>query len=212
MVPGVELAKYSSVYVKDMSSGEVKLVNTSDTGQPSNDNGYGTQLSISADGNLVAFTSGASNLTNDQTNGNASVYVKNLKTGEVILASSSNEGVPADSYSGITSDSLSANGEFIAFESQSGNLVPQGEKNEFGSYPSNGKAKIFIKNLISGEIVDATLGSGNEAFDDHAYLAGISGDGTKVSFTSYSANMDPHGDNGSDVFLVEAPLCFRKQG
>ena len=107
MVPGVELAKYSSVYVKDMSSGEVKLVNTSDNGQPSNDNGYGTQISMSADGNLVAFTSGASNLTNDQTNGNANVYVKNLKTGEVILASSSKEGVPADSYSGITSDSLS---------------------------------------------------------------------------------------------------------
>ena len=57
MVPGVELAKYFSVYIKDMSSSEVKLCLS--TGQPSNDNGYGTQLSISADGNLVAFTSGS---------------------------------------------------------------------------------------------------------------------------------------------------------
>ena len=53
MVPGVELAKYSSVYVKDMSSGEVKLVNTSDTHLMTMDMGHNFQSQPTAIGRLL---------------------------------------------------------------------------------------------------------------------------------------------------------------
>ena len=121
-----DLSQYASVYVRDMNkkSGEpIQLVNSSDEGEPSDDNGYGSGVAISADGLFAAFTSGASNLV-DGVSGGPQVYVKDLETGKIIVGSTSSDGSAGQGFSAVTPNSLSSDGRYLAFESSASNLVP----------------------------------------------------------------------------------------
>ena len=42
-------------------------------------------------------------------------------------------------------------------------------------------------------------------YDEQAHLAGISGNGDFVAFTTASSLIDPLGDNGNDVFVSRHP-------
>lgn len=43
------------------------------------------------------------------------------------------------------------------------------------------------------------------SYDEQAHLAGISGNGDFVAFTTDSSSIDPLGDNGNDVFVSRNP-------
>ena len=42
-------------------------------------------------------------------------------------------------------------------------------------------------------------------YDEQAHLAGISGNGDFLTFTTDSSSIDPLGDNGNDVFVLRNP-------
>jgi hypothetical protein len=77
--------------------------------------------SISADGQIVAFISHASNLVAGDTNGSNDVFVHDRVTGITERVSVDSSGVEGggDCYS----PSISADGQIVAFESASSNLV-----------------------------------------------------------------------------------------
>lgn len=103
----------SSVYVRSMTTGGVVLANSAADGTPSNNNNYGSGVTLSGDGNLVAFTSGASNLV-DGVSGGPQVYVKNLSTGQVQVVSSASDGTVGNGYSAISSVSFESLWDNIA--------------------------------------------------------------------------------------------------
>jgi len=104
---------FNDIYVKDLTTGTVTLASTSDTDVKGNGHTYGS--SLSADGTKVAFYSNASNLGEGDTDANSDIYVKDLTTGALTLASTSDTGLKANN--GGVRPSLSADGTAVAFYS-----------------------------------------------------------------------------------------------
>jgi Tol biopolymer transport system component len=114
------------VFVFDRFTGRNRLISRNLEGKP----GDGTSLlssvsSFSADGRFLAFASAATDLTADRdVNGDFDVFVRDLVTGETVLASVAfNGGQTADPGGGLTS--LSEDGSTLVLVSEAGNLIPQ---------------------------------------------------------------------------------------
>jgi Tol biopolymer transport system component len=145
---------------------------------------------LSADGGTVSFTSAATNLASvDKTH--RDIFVKNLATGAVVLASSSAAGVRGnqDSYD----STLSADGKRVAFTSEAKNLVS-------GDDP--GTTDVFVKDLVTGAVVWSTVGA--SAQRSAGFDPSLSADGKRVAFTSSATDLVPGDTNGSaDVFVKD---------
>ncbi len=102
-------------------AGELALVSI--TGDDVKGNIVSDLPSLSADGTRVAFLSNSTNLDPMDTDSFVDIYVKNMNTGELVLASTSQCGKANDSSTFL---SLSANGFHVAFESAASNLHPAG--------------------------------------------------------------------------------------
>jgi hypothetical protein len=146
---------------------------------------------MSADGRLVAFESRASNLVPGDTNGSADIFVHDLQTGSTELDSLSSTGLQGNGASWYPS--LSADGRFVAFTSNSSNLVPG---------DANGAFDTFVRDRFTGltERVSVTT-NGTEA-DLGGYTPAISGDGRFVAFESDATNLVQGDTNSSwDIFV-----------
>ena len=77
---------------------------------------------ISGDGRYVAFVSQASNLVMGGNPEWANIFIKELQTGTTTLISSTWSGAPANGES--RSPAVSADGRYVAFQSEASNLVP----------------------------------------------------------------------------------------
>jgi cold shock CspA family protein len=178
------------VFVHDRSTGMTARVSVDSAGSQANGDGY--TPTISADGNVVAFTSWATNLVASDSNGCGDVFLHDRATGtteRVSVDSSGNEG-------NLTSDSasISADGRVVVFESRATNLD--------GSDPY-GFEDIFVHDRSSGTTyrasVDSTGALGNS---DSFNPPSISADGSAVAFESNAANLVAYDTNGaSDIFV-----------
>jgi uncharacterized repeat protein (TIGR01451 family) len=177
------------IYVKDLTTGDMTLASISDTGLKSN--GKSELPSISADGTKVAFQTGARNFDPADTDFKLDVYVKDLATGNLTLASTSDAGVKGDESSELAA--ISADGTKVAFQSFAHNLDP--------AYSDLG---VFVKDLATGNII---LANTSDAGVPGCCVSGspaISGDGTRVAFYSESANLDPADtDPTFDIFIKD---------
>jgi Tol biopolymer transport system component len=156
---------------------------------------YSYDPSVSADGNLIAFSFndywGYGQLDPNESTDESMIYVKDRQTGAVeIVSRDANSVIANDAAWG---SSISADGTSVAFASYATNLV-------LGD--TSGQYDAFVKNLDTGAIelvskaTDGTLGNG------YSYGVTLSADGTKAAFTSYSSNLVANDNNGQrDVFV-----------
>src|SRR5688572_23677582 len=86
--------------------------------------GVAAYPAISADGRFVAFVSQADNLVSGDRNVNADVFVRDRLLGTTERVSVNSAGEEADI--GGEGPAISADGRFVAFQSQAQNLVPGG--------------------------------------------------------------------------------------
>jgi hypothetical protein len=180
------------VYVKDLVTGETTLVSTSDSGVKGNGDSYGAALS--ADGTMVAFHSFATNLDpTDDTDSFQDIYVKNLVTGDISLASTSDTGIKANSDSGLPF--LSADGSIVAFFSTATNLDPA---------DTDSLADIFVKNLITGDITLASASDSGVKGNGDSLEPTLAADGSRVVFPSSATNLDSADtDPLSDIYVKD---------
>jgi uncharacterized repeat protein (TIGR01451 family) len=173
------------------ASGDITLASTSDGGTKGNN--VSQQVSISADGTKVAFSSSATNLDPKDTDLNTDVYVKDLLTGNIALASTNDAGTKGIGNS--DNPSLSADGTKIAFESSATNLDPA---------DTGVTEDVYVKDLLTGNI---TLASSNDSGIKGNSTSGaptLSADGTKVAFMSDARNLDPSDtDFNMDVYVKD---------
>jgi Tol biopolymer transport system component len=102
-------------------AGEVSTVRVSVDSAGTEGNGQSYAPSISADGRYVVFYSEANNLVDDDNNGSADVFVHDLQTETTTRVSVNSVG---DEGNDTSSDSsISANGNYVVFESAASNLV-----------------------------------------------------------------------------------------
>jgi hypothetical protein len=144
--------------------------------------------SVSADGNLVVFSSLASNLVTGDTNGVLDAYAWNRSAGTVTLASADANGNQFDTPS--TDAKISPNGRYIAFD--------------------NG-GDVYVKDLQTGALERISQPNSDPAGepDQPAYADGVTSSGLVV-FESKATNLVTGDTNGtSDVFvrqLQDAPI------
>src|SRR5712692_3395052 len=173
-----------NIFVKDLTTGAVMLVSADASGAEGN--GSSSWPVFSPDGTEVAFVSFSSNLAPGATSFTAQVYVKNLLTGAVTLASTD------------------ANN--IEFSGQ--NLLPMfspdGSKVAFNSLLPTGNREIFIKDLVTGALtLVSSDANGVQANGNTSQLAVFSPDGTQVAIESAATNLVPGGSSGEQVFIKD---------
>lgn len=135
-------------------------------------------VTISGDGNVVAFDSAASNLVANDTNGMHDVFVRDLRSGAVERASRGALGAQADGAS--SNPALSFDGRFVAFESFASNLV---------AGDGNGASDVFVLDRASGVITRASATWLGLDADQGSQNATISADGRMVVFDSHASNL-----------------------
>jgi len=111
---------FEDVFVVNLQSGEVELVDQSATGDQAN--AASTQPVISGDGRFVAFVSAATNLVPGATAGLEEIYLFDRADGSLQWISAPRIGAVNDGVSG--EPAISADGSWVAFSSASSQLVP----------------------------------------------------------------------------------------
>jgi len=166
------------VYVKDMDTGVVQIISLNVDGDPA-EVPADSVPAMSSDGQRVAFESLASNIVPGGTNGLRQVYVRDLTSGLVTLVSSDSDGLQATGGASNV-PAISADGQFVAFESLATNLVSEG---------GNGLRQVYVKSLDSGLTVLASSSLDGDPGDEASSAATISGVGRFVAFASLASNL-----------------------
>lgn len=161
------------------------------TSDGSQSNGYSGYPSISADGRFVAFRSLASNLVPGDTNDTYDTLVHDRKTGETSCISVASDGTKGNDASEIPS--ISADGRFVAFESEASNLV---------SVDTNEIIDIFLHDRLTGETDLVSVASDGTQGNNASERPSISADGRYVAFSSWASNLVPDDTNDTrDIFV-----------
>ena len=174
--------KFRDVFVYDQASPGIRRVSVDVTNGNADEASGVTGLSISGDGNMVAFESAATDLVGSDLNSLVDVFVRDLTTNFTTLVSVSSTGVQGDGASSLPS--LSYDGSYVAFGSFATNLV---------SNDLNGEHDVFVHDLQMQSTSRVSVSSlGAEADLDCGLTAiAISADGTTVAFESGASTLIP---------------------
>jgi Ca2+-binding RTX toxin-like protein len=179
------------VWRQNSGSGALERVSSTTAGQPTD--GASFSPVISADGRYVAFTSLATNLTLNDSNGFPDVFRKDMDTGAVLIVSSAPDGLPANSVS--FGPTISADGRYVAFLSAASNIVND---------DTNLSVDVFRKDMVTSKTVRVDLAAdGTEATAGAISRPSISGDGRYVAFDSAAANLTANDTNNRDDVFVK---------
>jgi hypothetical protein len=174
----------TEVYVKNATSAAGALSIVSETAGGVIADGGSSGGSISADGSKVAFSSTANNLVTGVTAGISEIYLKNLQTGVVSLVSSASNGTIANASS--FEPILSADGNFVMFESAATNLVASA---------TSGLQQVYVKNLQTGAIALLSSTAAGAAGSNDSFVSTFAGeqafseDDAKAVFATYASNL-----------------------
>jgi hypothetical protein len=149
----------------------------------------------------VAFDSEATNLHPDGADMSADVYVRDMLTDELTLAS---RGGPAgaDANNAAFGSSISGDGRYVAFESRASNLHPD---------DVDALSDVYVRDLLTGTTTLASRPSGAAGAKGNGDSSDptISANGGHLGFVSAASNLDAEDTNGMfDVFrrqLVDDP-------
>lgn len=183
--------KKADVFVHDRWTRQTTRVSVATTGAQ----GEGDHLfsCISADGRFVAFVSDSDNLVTGDTNGTPDVFVHDRQTRRTERVSVSTDGVEGTGES--LSPSISADGRYVAFISNSANLV-KGD--------TNGVTDVFVHDREKGRTERVSVSTTGRGGDKDSYSPNIGADGRYVAFVSDAANFIPgDADGRADVFVYD---------
>jgi hypothetical protein len=137
----------SQVFAWQATTGAIRLVSAAADGSGAANGGSGN-ASVSADGRVVGFQSGATNLVPSDSNGKTDVFLRDLSRSATILASVDSRFRP--SIVDSLRPSVSGDGGAVVFDSTSTSLVPR---------DTNNVRDVFVRDLppavaVSPETLD----------------------------------------------------------
>ena len=177
------------IFIYDRQTGETNIISKDSSGMLGNNDSR--KPSISADGRYVAFQSEAGNLSPDDINGRSDVFVHDRQTGKTKIISKNSSGTLGNGFS--DKPAISADGRFVAFESEAGNLVPG---------DTNGMMDVFVHDRQTGKTKIISKNSKGKLGNNHSAQPAISADGRFVAFHSTADNLAPNDKNGmADIFI-----------
>lgn len=145
-------------------------------------NGASYDPSITADGATVAFTSDATNLVANDTNGWTDVFLRKLGGAlSVGVAGNGRTDSPA----------ISGDGRALAVRSFSSNIATP---------DTNGLRDVLLRDLVNNTVVRSSAGNALEHADGRSEQPAVSSTGEYVAFRSDATNLAPDTNGLSDVF------------
>ena len=139
----------------------------------------------------MAFESFASNLVPGDTGYPPDVFVRDRRSGTTRRVSVAADGMQANGQS--EASAISADGRYVAFESDASNLVPG---------DTNHAYDVFVSDRRSGTIRRVSVAADGSQANWDSLTPAISTDGRYVTFDSAASNLVPGDMNGyGDVFV-----------
>ena len=183
------------VFVHDRQTGFTERVSiASDGAQALLSGGMATVIggpSLSADGRYVAFHSQAWNLVSGDANDAFDIFVHDRQTGVTERVSIVSDGAEGNSHS--YSPSISADGRYVAFQSEASDLVPD---------DTNAAFDVFVHDRQTGATERMSLAGDGAQGNQHSFFPSISADGRYLTFQSDATNLVAYDTNGvGDVFV-----------
>jgi LPXTG-site transpeptidase (sortase) family protein len=157
-------------------------------------NGDSYHPSISADGRYVTFESNATNLAvGGDTNGQYDVFIRDRTFNTTVRISVDSAGNEANGDSFVSS--ISADGRYVAFCSEAGNLV---------SGDTNGALDTFLHDVVLGVTIRVSVDSFGAEGNANSGYPSVSPDGRYVAFFSTASNLVGGDTNAQDdAFIYE---------
>lgn len=203
LVPKDPNGPYYSAFVHDRKTGKTQLIDPTRNGTSVDG------VSISADGDHVAFASTGSDVVPGDTNAYSDVFVRDRTSGRIERVSVNSAGEQGTCRPRVFCESndpsalwpaISNDGRWVAFHSSFTNLV-EGD--------DNFAQDTFLHDRVTGRTEDVNVSSTGEQGHGGGFLGSgewgvpaISGDGMQVAFDSYSSNLVPDDRNRTvDVFV-----------
>ncbi len=171
-----------------------------------NDNNNDWPSTLSANGNYVVFQSNATNLVEGSGAGNqngessvvsgaSNIYLYDTQTDTVALVSAGLNGTAANGESYFPE--ISADGNYVIFESTAANLVAGG---------TDGHAQTYVYDIQTGALAFVSAATDGLAADNESDLASsISADGSVLAYGSLADNVvvPDSNDGNSNIFVVD---------
>ena len=184
-----DLNALPDVFVRDRLLGTTEIASLTFTGAQGDSPSFNPTISL--DGRYVAFRSASTNLVPNDTNGRVDVFVRDRVAATTERASVDGTGTEGDGSS--FEPTISADGRYVAFESQATNLV---------AGDTNGAMDVFVRDRLSGTTERASVASDGTEANQGSGVPSMSPDGRFVAFPSDATNLVPWDTNAfSDVFL-----------
>ena len=140
LVAGCTNNTIRNVFVRDLIHNTTMLASIGIDGSEGNGNSY--EAAITPDGRYVVFTSQASNLALNDTNGIPDVFVRDLQGGTTTLASTG--AISAGSFGGLINGSgtpqITPDGRYVVFCSSATNLV----------HGAQTPGEVYVRDLVAG--------------------------------------------------------------
>lgn len=189
----------ADVFLRDLRRGVTMLVSRRADGKPSDGGSYSPALS--ADGGTIAFVSMAGNLAARDRNREPDVYLYDVATRSIALASRTSAGTAANAASGRPA--LSADGRYVVFQSVASNL---------GSGPAcppagpdrNLLPDVYVLDRTTGCLTRISGSPGREWWTPSIAPA-IDASGAVVVFSSTQPSSDGDPSTDFDLFLFRRP-------
>ena len=148
---------------------------------------------VSADGRFVVFVSAADNLVTNDSNGAFDVFVRDRQLGKTLLVSVNSSGTRSGN-AGSQSPTISANGQFVVFESAASDLVAN---------DTNNASDVFLRDLVAGTTTLVSVSSnGVSPGNLESSAPTITPDGRYVLFASRASDLAAgDANNAVDLFV-----------
>jgi Tol biopolymer transport system component len=188
---GMDTNGAADVFAYDRLTGKTTRMSVDSAGVQANDASY--YSAVSADGQLVAFSSHAGNLVAGDSNGALDVFVRDRTAGTTTRVSVDSTGVEGNAGGDVPA--ISADGNVVSFMSTATNLV---------AGDTNAVADVFVHDRTSAATERVSVDSaGTEANgESDSIVLGLSADGRFVAFTSLASNLVAGDANlTADVFV-----------
>jgi len=185
----------SDVFLYDRQSGTTTRISVSSSGEQGN--APSSSPSVSADGKRIVFSSFASNLVPNDTNGSSDIFLRDLVSGQTHRISITSSGNEAHGHS--LDPVISNDGKLIAFTSFAPDLVPN---------DTNDKWDIFVHDLQSGQTERVSIAdSGIQSNGNSISRPALSETGRIIAFWSEATNLVAGDTNAvGDVFIHDRYL------
>ena len=190
----------SDIFVRDRDTGTTERVSVDSNGNEANGASY--FAAISSDGQIVAFTSVASNLVAGDNNNLADIFVHDRSTGTTELVIGPAE-FNTDSGIIIVEPAISPDGLFVGFRSNADDLVAGDTNNNFDTFVIELDTANIERASVSSSGLQSNSNSGNPSF---------SSDDRFVAFPSLATNLVTQDTNGfEDVFVRDRNAGLTKR-